>query len=71
MLTTTTAAKAERLHANGNVVPAVGHADVFFVRGDTSVYLVVLHPAGTVCTCPATGGCSHILAAQIEQEARA
>lgn len=68
-MTPSTAAKAERLAATGKV-HRIADADVFAVSGDSGLYLVVLAALGSVCTCPATGECSHILSARIAQEAR-
>lgn len=59
---TATQSKALRLLAAGAAQPA--DARVYHVQGDHASYIVVVGAAQT-CTCPATGACSHLLAAQL------
>lgn len=68
-------AKATRLTLNGKVHQV--HDRVFCVEGDHGAYLVAVADRGRVesltdgrvslsgvCSCPARGGCSHLLAAR-------
>lgn len=56
--------KAERLLERGSVHPT--EAFTFLVDGDHDTYLVTLTKiSGNSCTCPATGKCSHIEAAEL------
>jgi uncharacterized Zn finger protein len=54
--------KAERLHDGGNV-RRVDDADVFTVESGPRLYLVVIAAGKAFCSCPASGECSHVLAA--------
>ena len=58
--------KADRLLAEGRVVVTdvtKRHVDAL-VRGDSGVYRVVYGSGSWSCSCPAWGGCSHVMAVQ-------
>jgi len=54
--------KAQKLVATGRV-RKVDDVQVFDVDGSSGTYQVVLRVGAMSCTCPASGTCSHILAA--------
>lgn len=58
--------KAARLRAQGRVHP-VDLVRAHVVQGDHAAYFVVTDREGIeFCTCPASGECSHIIAARDE-----
>lgn len=56
-------AKAVRLLAEGRVKPDPSPVQVFHVEGDHGTYTVAVGAHVQLCSCPATGSCSHIVAA--------
>jgi uncharacterized Zn finger protein len=63
-VTASTQAKAVRLADTGKV-RRLSPVEVFEVEGDHGTYTVVLAGGETSCTCPAHGGCSHIVAVDL------
>lgn len=57
-------AKGMRLADEGRASELRGR--VFQVEGDSGTYMVAIVKEGELCTCPATGTCSHVVAAVVE-----
>jgi hypothetical protein len=63
-----TSDKAVRLLAEGRVQPH-GTATMYRVDGDHAVYDVAIGDGVALCSCPARGDCSHLIASRLVYDA--